>query len=863
MFGSFLTSIFIPLLCLNVHFTKTPESVALSENTCITEIILDKSDYEGVSIAANSLATDLLSVTGRKAVVSYEASAVSANPIIVGTIGKSSTIDYLIKSGYIRKDDLKSKWESFVIATVPNPYGKGTAIAVAGSDKRGTIYGIYELSRKIGVSPWYWWADVPIPNHENIYIDSNTYFASGEPAVKYRGIFINDENPCMQSWAREKFGGMNSDMYKHVYELLLRLRANLLWPGMWGAFPEDEPNLSRIVRPDGSYEGNCFNEDDIDNPAVADKYGIVIGTSHHEPLQRSQQEWFRHRHEYGNGEWNYKTNREGIRRFWRDGMEHTKNYESIITMGMRGDDDKPMVDQGSADANFKALTQIIRDQRSIIADVTKRSASKTAQVWTLYSEQLNYYDEGLDIPDDVIVVLCDDNYGNVRRLPSKPRKGGYGMYYHVSYYGAPRAQKWLNMSQIQQQWEQLQATYDYGVDKLWILNVGDIKPHEFPMTFFLDMAWNPKRFNADNLLDYTRDFYSEIFGCEQGCEIASIIDTHNKYTAYINAELLSPSTFNLTTGEFEKVTNEYLALEARALRQTLTLPETLRDAYWQLVLYPVSAMANLYQMYFSAAKNRAFAADNNPEANRWADIVGKCFERDSLLSYYYNHTMSGGKWNHMMDQKHMGFFSWHTPKRNSPPTIVRVPPSTDTDEWVYVPRGNVCVIEAEHTYRRISKSNDARWTVIPNLGRTLSTISLTPYTESVDGCALEYCLNVDSLATAPDSVEVHVVLRSTMPFVKGGHGFQLSLNGGEAAEVWYNREMTWDNCYTHLYPAAADRVIEACCKLKYETSAENKCILRFEPMAPGVALEKIVLDFGGYTKSRLFGEESPLYRIVK
>ena len=821
-----------------VQFKKTAESQLCLTGTSDT-ILYDANDWEGVKIAVRNLRNDLKAVTGSPCA-----------PILVATVGKSE-----IASQYKEQSkQLKGKWEQYLI------FNDGGKLVILGSDKRGTIYGIYELSRQMGVSPWYWMADVPIAKHKDLYFTPGIY-TDGEPKVKYRGIFINDENPCLQTWAREKFGNMNGEMYQHVYELLLRLRANLLWPGMWGAFPEDDPNNSRLYRPDGSYEGNCFNEDDLENPAIADRYGIVMGTSHHEPFQRSQQEWFRHRNEYGNGEWNYKTNREGVQRFWRDGMEHTKNYESMITVGMRGDDDKPMVDMGSAKENFRTLAQIIKDQRKIIADVTKKPANQTPQIWTLYSEQLDYFDGGLDVPDDVIIVLCDDNFGDVRRLPTAPHKGGYGMYYHVAYYGAPRAQKWLNMSQIQQHWEQLQATYDYGVDKLWILNVGDIKPHEFPTTFFLDMAWNPEAFNQDNLYDYTVDFYTKTFGTEHGAEIASIIDTHNKYTAYINAELLNPSTYNLENGEYERVTNEYLALEARALRVYTSLPAVYHDAYWQLVLYPVSAMANLYQMYYAAAKNHQLAAINDPEANKWAQLSDDCFARDSVLSYYYNHEMSGGKWNHMMDQKHIGFTTWHTPKKQTRPAVKRVKEASDNDQWIYTASHGNCVIEAEHTYQRINPSADAKWTVIPNLGRSLSTIAVMPYTAPVEGAALEYMIEIPE-EQFRETIELHVALRSTMPFLKGGHGFRVSLNGGEQQEVNYNKDMNWENKYNLMYPAAADRVIEAKCTLKLKKSEDNKYTLRFEPTSPGVALQKLILDMGGYSKSRLLGTES-LHRRVK
>lgn len=320
---SFLACCFISLLNLNVAFNNKAANATpiVTRQAPTAHIVVSDKDYDGVRIAAEALCNDIKAVTGNMPELTDLSALGKGNAVIAGTIGKNPVIDRLVKDGTIHASDLAGKWESFVITSAKDIEGYSNAVIIAGSDKRGTIYGIYELSRAMGVSPWYWWADVPVAHHDEVFLTTD-YLASGEPAVKYRGIFINDENPCMQTWAREKFGNMNGEMYSHVYELLLRLRANFMWPGMWGNFPEDDPDNHRIYRPDGSYEGNCFNEDDINNPAIADRYGIVVGTSHHEPFQRSQQEWFRHQHEYGNGEWNYKTNRDGVRRFWRDGMQH-------------------------------------------------------------------------------------------------------------------------------------------------------------------------------------------------------------------------------------------------------------------------------------------------------------------------------------------------------------------------------------------------------------------------------------------------------------------------------------------------------------------------------------------------------------
>ncbi len=330
-----------------------------------TDILYDKSENIAVVRAVKDLQSDIQKVTGKSPNLSTTETS-GEYEIIIGTIGTSKQIDKLISSKKINAKDLKGKWESFVITTVDSKSKK--QLIIAGSDRRGTIYGIYEISKQLGVSPWHWWNDVPVQKRSSAYVVPG-YFASGEPKVQYRGIFINDEEPAFGGWARAKFGGNNSKMYAHMFELLLRLRANYLWPAMWGS---------------------AFNEDDPLNPKVADEYGIVMGTSHHEPMMRSQKEWGKHRKEYGNAEWNYHTNKDALLKFWEDGLTRNKNYDNLITMGMRGDGDEPMHDLGSAEANFKQLEQIMQDQQKIIAKVTGKPAKNTPQMWALYSEVLEY-----------------------------------------------------------------------------------------------------------------------------------------------------------------------------------------------------------------------------------------------------------------------------------------------------------------------------------------------------------------------------------------------------------------------------------------------------------------------------------------
>jgi hypothetical protein len=461
---------------LYVTSKKGNAQFVLSENGKSAPLYISSKDYPGVIRALNDLQEDIGRVTNAKPAVSLDKIPHASEIVIAGTLGKSSVIDKLISDKKINVDNIKGQWDAYQIQVVENPLPNvKRALVIAGSDKRGTIYGIYDISEKIGVSPWYWWADVPVKKQSDLYINSN-FKTTNKPVVKYRGIFLNDEAPALSNWAREKFGGLNHKFYAHVFELLLRLKGNYLWPAMWD---------------------NNFDDDDSLNQNLADEYGIVMGTSHHEPMMRSWKEWGK----FGHGDWNYQTNDSALREYWRRGIKRMNDYESIVTLGMRGNGDEAM----SQTANIGLLERIISDQREILAEVTGKDVTKIPQVWALYKEVQEYYDKGMRVPDDVTLLLCDDNWGDLRKLPkldAKPRKGGYGIYYHFDYVGGPRNYKWLNTNQIERAYEQMHLAYEYGVKRIWIVNVGDLKPMEFPISFFLDYAWNPNKFTPQNLPDY-------------------------------------------------------------------------------------------------------------------------------------------------------------------------------------------------------------------------------------------------------------------------------------------------------------------------------------------------------------------------
>ena len=780
------------------------------------EIYMDANDCRGVSYAANALVKDIRNVSGSQATITSNRKAT----ILVGTIGHSTAIDQLIKQKRINGNLLKGKREKFIITVVDNQ------LVIAGSDRRGTIYGIYELSQQMGVSPWYDWADVPVEHHDSIFVNRGTY-TDGEPAVRYRGIFLNDEAPCLTSWVKNTYGTGYGDhrFYQRVFELVLRLRGNMMWPAMWGW---------------------AFYADDAENEKTADEMGVVMSTSHHEPMARNHQEYARNRK--GWGPWNYQKNKANLQKFFREGIERMKGTEQIVTIGMRGDGDEAM----SAEADTKLMSQIINDQRKIIADVTGKKASETPQVWALYKEVLDYYDKGMKVPDDVTLLLCDDNWGNVRRVPNaqeRKHKGGWGLYYHVDYVGAPRNSKMLNVTPVQNPWEQLTLAYENGIDRLWILNVGDLKPMEYPISQFMDMAWNPHKYSVNNITRHTRDWCAQQFGESQADEAARILNLICKYNGRCTPEMLDKNTYSLENGEWQEVVNQYLQLEADALRQYNSLPAAYHDAYRQIILFPIELMSNLHQMYFAQAQNHALYKQNNPKANIWADECERLFKRDSLICDVYNHKMSGGKWNGMMTQKHIGYKSWNDDfEKDTCPELFRV---TSKDGVIISENNGVVEIEAPY-YSSKTDAAEAKWTEIPFMGKSVSAMTLMPYTKSVKGASITYKFKIQVSKTSDgkafngkQKIRIHVITKSTLDYLnKGGLTYGVSLDGASPVEVNFNKDLNEkpENIYNIYYPTIATRIVDKMIELELPASSDGIHTLTLTPNDPAIIFEKIVID---------------------
>ena len=827
--------------------TVSADRFTLVQDGTPVTIIVNKSEDTAILRAANDLVKDFGRVTGNMPALVESAAADRA--IIIGSLD-SPVIKDMVSRGKFDVSSLQGCREKYLIQTVKAPVeGIGEALVIAGSDRRGVVYGIYEISEQIGVSPWYDWADVPVARQENLSIARGSYTA-GEPAVRYRGIFLNDEAPCLTGWVKHTYGTDYGDhrFYERVFELILRLRGNFLWPAMWSW---------------------SFYADDPLNGKVADEMGVIMGTSHHEPMARNHQEWARKRNEYG--AWDYETNQKVIDKFFREGIERAKDTEDLITIGMRGDGDTAMGGKEGHDDEFvpdyaymiKMMQKIFNNQRKIIRNVTGRPASERPQVWALYKEVQTLYEKGLRVPDDVTILLSDDNWGDVRKLPNAEERkhpGGWGMYYHVDYVGAPRNSKWLNITPVQNLWEQMQLTYEYGVDRLWVLNVGDLKPMEYPITLFLDLAWNPTKYTAENIKDHTLGFCRQQFGEDQAAEAARILNLYSKYAGRITAEMLDRTTYNLQSGEWKQVSDEFIKLEAEALRQYMTLPEETRDAYFQIILFPIQALANVYEMYYAQAMNHYLYKANDPAANWWADKVEACFARDKFLTNQYNNEMADGKWKNMMIQKHIGYRSWNDNfPEDTLPMVVRI----DEDEalpagFTFSADKGCVVIEAPHIYAK-QNSAEGEWTLIEDMGRTLGGVALMPYDVPVEGAKLTYRMEIPADVK---NVTVHVATKSTLAFHDAeGHSYRVGFKGAPTVDRCFNSKLNEDpaNVYSIYYPTVSRRVAVEKIDLQLPEGG-NVYELEIQPLDPGIVFEKIIVDFGGYQESYLLGKESSYQR---
>ena len=816
---------------------QTPNSFSIRSAT----IYVDVTDFTVVQKAAALLQQDMQMITGVQPLLQHDIKAPTKNIILIGSIEKSVLIQQLVRQKKINIDSLKSKWEGYQLQTIAHPFKDvDNALVIIGSDRRGTAFGVFELSKQIGVSPWYWWADVPVKKKTTLYVAKNS-FVNDAPKVKYRGIFINDEAPALSGWSKEKFGGFNHLFYTKVFELLLRLKSNYIWPAMWG---------------------NAFYDDDSLNIQMADEYGIVIGTSHHEPLMKAHDEWKR----YGKGKWNFDSNEVRLKAFWKEGMLRATN-EKIVTVGMRGDGDEPMT-EGTATS---LLERIVKEQRKIIETITGKPAAETPQLWALYKEVQDYYDHGMRVPDDVTLLLCDDNWGNIRKLPklNEPaRKGGYGIYYHFDYVGDPRNYKWLNTNQVARVWEQMHLAWEYNARQIWIVNVGDIKPMEFPISFFLDYAWNPEKIGAGDLQKYTEQWSAAQFGNSYAKEIADIISTYTKYNDRKKPELLNENTYSIDHyEEAQKVTDSYYDLLKRAEKINAQLAPEYRAAYFQLVLHPVKACANLQALYTTVAINQRQAAEGNTHANKLAEKAKQLYQNDSLITLQY-HAIANGKWNHMMDQTHIGYTYWQQPLQQKMPEVKYVAADSAIEDnaiimgkaktaqllipankkgAVFFENNGYVSIEADNFTKAIN-SNAITWTILPDHGRTGNAITTFPVTSAAQKItANPPHLQYEIYLYDSGKVEMQTYFSPTLNFHNdAGLQFAISIDEEQPQVITLNKESNDVKIWSGW--VANNIIIKS---TTHFIKNPGRHIVKYWMVSPCVVLQKLVVNFGGVQQSYL------------
>ncbi|WP_136064699.1 glycosyl hydrolase 115 family protein [Pontiella sulfatireligans] len=801
-------------------------------------IVISESADPAVKRGATAFAEDLYKIGGSATRIIEAGDTLKHPAVLMGVLGNHPLIDDLVSQGKVDISTIKGEWEAFQVAVVEKPWPDVEhVLVIVGADRRGAIYGAFDLSEQMGVSPWYWFADVPTVQHKNVFVTAGS--VTDQPKVRYRGIFINDEDPALKGWAEKKFGGVNSGMYERVFDLILRLKGNYIWPAMWG---------------------KSFHLDDPKNTALADNMGIVMGTSHHEPMARAHAEWRRKTRNpcIGVGEWDYETNSENIKTFWRAGIERMmskgngSSYESLVTVGMRGDGDEPM-SEGTA---IDLLEKIVSDQRDIIADVTDAPADATPQVWALYKEVLDYYEKGMTVPDDVTLLFADDNWGLVRRLPTKEldREGGFGVYYHFDYVGVPRNYKWNNTIQIGKVWQQMDLSYQRGARDLWVVNVGDLKPIEYPIDFFLTMAWDPEAMDTQALAQYATGFAEQTFGRELALEIAGLIQRYGTYAATRKPELLNQNTFaigsiglpSLKGGPFYQHVKKWRQLQRDMIRVKAKIGEEHYAAFFQLVEWPISAMSNLYEMYFAAAWNKVLAEEGDARANHFQQIVTRNFQRDAELTDQY-HQINDGKWDGMINQIHMSYVTWRHPEQQIMPPVSKVD-GVKNDiavSFVEMPQPvHIQIINAGE-FSNAHNNNGLTWTRVEHLGQSSAAVVALPQgkaaTRVSDNVALTYKIEQPFYGSANVTLELSPTLDT---IGQGGMRLAVTIDDEPVQILNFDLHATGAGQHTAEEKAWAKAVVnnKHTIDVRFVGISPGEHVLKIFRIDDNVVLEKMIIE---------------------
>jgi hypothetical protein len=796
-----------------------PGDFPLSAPGLPVTLVHDAGDATVVAIATRDLAADLERVTGQKPVVRNGGDGVRGPVVFIGTLGRNAEIDRLVATGKLDAAPLRGAWESFIIATVDHPFPNlAQALVIVGSDRRGTAFGVYELSQAIGVSPWHWWADVAPVKRGTLYVSAGAR-RFGPPSVKYRGIFLNDEDWGLQPWAARTFepehGGIGPKTYARVCEMLLRLKANTLWPAMHAC-----------TKP-----FNAFAE----NKQVADDHAIVMGSSHAEPMLRNNvSEWTAPPEAY-----NYVTNRSGVLDYWEQRVAANGRFENIYTLGMRGIHDSAMQGPKTDAERIRTLEQIFADQRALLARHVDPRVEQVPQMFCAYKEVLALYRQGLRVPDDVTIVWPDDNFGYVRNFASageRQRAGGFGVYYHLSYLGAPLSYLWLCTTPPALIWEEMTRAHEHGADPIWIANVGDLKPAEIGTEFFLQLAWDVKRRGPNVQKEFLTRWAAREFGAEHAPEIATILDGYYGLNFQRKPEHLQwwlpkepPRPSPLTDGEIATRLASFLALRKRVEDLGSRLPAEKRDAFFELVAYPVIGSALANARYFHGEHGETDAATA-------ADAELQ------QLNQVFNEKLAGGKWRGVMslepadDQwKSMRIARWTPPQVTRPLTL---------DPFVVID-GSFC-LQAGAFAANLAGQNRGQWTIVPGLGRTGMALTVLPSDvppvhNPADAPRLEFRIAFPR----EGNVTIKFLLLPTHPL--SGNELRLAVGLDDAPPEIASVAVNDGG------PEWAQGVLNAVrvASVQLRLSAPGTHVLRVYGIDAGVALDRVVVDYGGLASSYL------------
>jgi hypothetical protein len=693
----------------------------------VAKIVVDATDFETVQLSAQLFAEDVERVTGQRPALLQKQTKGNDFLIIIGTIGRNRMIDRLVKEKKIDADSLRNQWEKFLIQTVDNPFaGVKKALVIAGSDRRGTAYGVVTLSEAIGVSPWYWWADVPVAKKQTLQV-KNIRYLSTSPSVKYRGIFINDEDWGLHQWASKSydpnFGNIGPKTYKKVFELMLRLKLNYIWPAMhecsteFGAVPE--------------------------NVALADRYGIVAGSSHCEPMLCNNVHWDQKKR----GAWNYRFNRDTIHAYWKQNVKQRSTEEAVWTLGIRGIHDQGMQRPPvETKERINLVEKVITDQRTLIQQNVTKKWGEVAQCFVPYKEVLPLYDAGLKVPDDVTIMWVDDNFGYIRRLGAsleRTRSGGAGVYWHLSYYGGPHSYLWINSTPPALMWEELHKAWENDARKIWVINVGDIKPMEIGMDYFAHFAWNVNDNGSNMQPSFLYSFAKKQFGETVAQPIANLLgDYYRLGTLRKPEEMNRMWALSLPALQAQTLKREYKELLENEKNIATQVSNESKDAYFEMVGFSVRIVG---------ASGLIFLADR--EAQLGGDSVVAKQEMEEWKAYIdrqvsiFNNEVASGKWQNMMPGKETktakSLTQWNSQ--------VRWPWGENRSASHFMlPQPDRAWIDANSADRR-SESGRAKWLMISGLGTTGKAVALKPASlntswESGDRNApyLEYDFSTDT-----------------------------------------------------------------------------------------------------------------------